>query len=529
MADERNPGRNFGGVVVMNWMRGAMMLREEGGTLGVFLLVMGAACALLTGCGDGIRPPSAEQLAAFEGVPPAGPAVDLGRIVEARIPAGPYRVVPGDVLQLEMPRILDPQSLDAATAADARQTCTCRVTDEGAIVLPLVGLFPVAGKSLAQIESGILAQYYPKYVKTPVPVYVHVLEYKTHRVSIVGAVAKPGVYALRHDQMSLVALLMEAGSILDTGAAVIRITRAGPGGTYAPARPGTDLTGAGATPQIPPWMRAVFEQEGPLNTTGWLALEEGNSVLTRKWLDLGNGPQRQAFLRTAAAGLQGMDAERFRDRLLYLAAYLDANPLRNGRPPVAEDAGWQMMERGRFVAALETPGARRGGGGGTPMTTAGPPARTDLALPVRGLNIPFADVALEQGDCVVVEGPQEQFVSVVGLVARPGNMPYPPTARFTLVEAIAFAGGLDLVADPRYVSVYRLKPDGAVASATFRLVNPKNQEQLTQALALPLRPGDVVSVEPTLRTRTNVFFDRFFRISLGLYFSPNDLWNNNND
>ncbi len=510
----------------MNRIRGQMVLRAGTITLGVLLWGITGACTLLGGCSDGIRPPSAEQLAAFEMVPPAGPSVDMARIVQAKTPVGPYRVVPGDVLQLEMPRILDPQALDAAAVAEARQTCTCRVSDEGAIVLPLVGPFAVAGRSLAQIESGILAQYYPKYIKTPMPVYVHVYEYKTHRVSIVGAVAKPGVYALRHDQMSLVALLMEAGSITDSGAAVIRITRGGAIDTYAPGTQDTGIALAG-TRQIPQWVRAVFEQEGPLNTTGWLALEEDDGVLARQWLDLASERQRQAFLQAASARWQEIETEGFRDRLLYLAGYLDENPARDSRRPVSASTGWRLTERGSFVAALATPAGNRSPSGGMLMTPTGPTARTDVVLPVRGLNIPFADVALEAGDAVVVEAPREQFVSVVGLVTRPGNMPYPPTVQITLMQAIAFAGGLDLVADPRYVSVYRLKPNGEVASATFRLVNPKNQEQLTPALALPLRPGDIVSVEPTLRTRTNVFFDRFFRISMGLYLTPDSLWNNN--
>jgi hypothetical protein len=155
-----------------------------------------------------------------------------------------------------------------------------------------------------------------------------------------------------------------------------------------------------------------------------------------------------------------------------------------------------------------------------------PPSTQTLVLPVRGLNIPFADVALEEGDTVVVEPPREQLLSVVGLVRTPGNMPYPPGARYSLIQAIAFAGGLDLVADPRYVSVYRLAPDGEVVSITFQLVNPHRQQQLTDILALPLKAGDVVSVEHTLRTRTNVFFDRVFRITLGLYISPWEYWHN---
>jgi hypothetical protein len=148
-----------------------------------------------------------------------------------------------------------------------------------------------------------------------------------------------------------------------------------------------------------------------------------------------------------------------------------------------------------------------------------------LVLPVRGLNIPFSDVVLQEGDTVVVEPPQEQSIAVLGLVTRPGNMPYPPGVQRTLIEAIAFAGGLDPVADPRYVSVYRLTADGEVVSTTLQLVNPRREQQLTETLALPLKPGDVVSVENTPRTYTNAFLYRFFRVSLGLYVSPEELWN----
>jgi hypothetical protein len=147
-----------------------------------------------------------------------------------------------------------------------------------------------------------------------------------------------------------------------------------------------------------------------------------------------------------------------------------------------------------------------------------------LTLPVRGLNIPLTDVSLREGDSVIVERPETQYVSVLGLVRSPGNFPYPLNTEHTLAEVLAMAGGLDLIADPRYVCLYRLKGDGTIASVTHELVDPENQEQFTEALAIKLRPGDVVSVEHTPRTRTNAFLDRVFRISLGLYFRPEELW-----
>ncbi len=535
-------------------------------------LLLGA-CLVLAGCGDEIRRPTPEELARFQAADPppgfsgddgpwaiSGPTVDMNRVLQAKIIAGPYRAVPGDVLRLEMLRFLEQQPADTATAADNRQTYNCRIADDGTIILPIVGALAVEGKSLAQIEAAIAAQYYPKYVAAPLPVYVSVAEYQTQRVSIVGAVTTPGIHSLRHDQMSLVSLLMQAGGIATQGAAVIRITRANrpeheptPGdGTlkvvpssiwkprsWPPARsPAAQRpSGPGVGEIRPPAWHAVFEREGPLRTTGWLSVaHESDRGSVRQWLDLGNEPQRREFLSALAAQAQQPGVEDLGGQLARLSAYLDAQDNFGRAGTVPEESaipgpppGWLILDHGRFMTAAPAPGAEENV---TPVrqTQEGSPAdalpvetRT-LVLPVRGLNIPFADVVLAEGDSVVVEPPQEQSVAVVGLVTTPGNMPYPPGARYNLIQAIAFAGGLDRVADPRYVSVYRLAPDGQIASVTFQLLNRDRQQQLTGTLALPLKPGDVVSVEHTPRTRMNTFLDRVFRITLGLYLNPEDLW-----
>ena len=148
-----------------------------------------------------------------------------------------------------------------------------------------------------------------------------------------------------------------------------------------------------------------------------------------------------------------------------------------------------------------------------------------IILPVKGFNIPFADVVLKDGDNVIVERLTQPLFSVIGLVNRAGNFPYPPNVRYNLMQALAFAGGLNPTAEPRYVTVYRLKPDGSVVYATFEVVKVGNSSHLTDALNIQIKPGDIVSVEHTPRTRTNVFLDRIFRINLGTYFSLNDVWN----
>ncbi len=491
---------------------------------GILLVLIGAAGGIIAGCSDNIRPPTAAELADFKVDQPTGPSVDVAQISQAKIPSGSYRVVPGDVLQIEMPTMLDPQAGEAnGVVKAASQTYTCRIRDDGTITLPLIGSIAVAGQSLSQIESAIAAAYHPKYVRISIPVYASVIEYRTHRVSIVGAVATPGIYRLRHDQMSLVALLMEAGNIVDNGAAVIEITHADPGDRGLPGAWATrdtedrDARRSDAT-------RLVFEREGPLRTTGWLSLACADESPVRRWLDLGNGPQRQAFMRKVVDSGSGVPVQDLDARLVHLATHLESGSVQQEPRSSLDGSGWQALARGRYAVVVGASGRQSppSGGAGTDRADA---ETARVLLPVRGLNMPFVDVALQEGDSVSVQRPYQQSVAVVGLVNHPGNMPYPLDARYTLIEAIAFAGGLNLVADPRYVSIYRLQADGSVRGVTVQLVDPKRKQELTQAMSLVLRPGDVVSVENTLRTRTNVFFDRIFRISLGLYLTPDSLWN----
>jgi protein involved in polysaccharide export with SLBB domain len=147
-----------------------------------------------------------------------------------------------------------------------------------------------------------------------------------------------------------------------------------------------------------------------------------------------------------------------------------------------------------------------------------------ILLPIINANVPYRDLALGEGDTVVVQPVQMPVFSVLGLVGRPGNYPYPPGAQYNLAQAIAFAEGLDPVARPYYVTVYRLREDGSVARAPFRLL--KN-DKFTEVLGTPIRPGDVVAVENTPRTRMNTAIRDIFRFNAGLYLTGEDFWGNN--
>ncbi|MCK4851200.1 MAG: SLBB domain-containing protein, partial [Phycisphaerae bacterium] len=135
-----------------------------------------------------------------------------------------------------------------------------------------------------------------------------------------------------------------------------------------------------------------------------------------------------------------------------------------------------------------------------------------LVLPVKGLNIPFADVVLAGGETVEVERLDPPVFMVTGLVKRPGPFPYPPSASYTLSQALAFAGGVDEKIDPRYAKVYRRDAEGRVVSCVFKITG--NGQIDTSRLLI--KPGDIVAVEHTQRTRTRQAMANMFRISTGM-------------
>jgi len=106
----------------------------------------------------------------------------------------------------------------------------------------------------------------------------------------------------------------------------------------------------------------------------------------------------------------------------------------------------------------------------------------------------------------------ERVFAVVGLVNKSGVFPYPPDVQYNLMEALAFAGGLDMVADPRYVKIYRQDAGGQSVFATFGV----GSKALADAYGVPIKPGDLVYVDHTLRTRLNRFLADVIHVTIGV-------------
>ena len=135
-----------------------------------------------------------------------------------------------------------------------------------------------------------------------------------------------------------------------------------------------------------------------------------------------------------------------------------------------------------------------------------------LVLPIKGLNIPFDDVALYNGDVVEVEQLKPEVFTVIGLVERPNTFPYPANAQYNLLQAVAFAGGVNDVADPQYLRVYRQKDDGEIVDVTLKI----GDKGISDISNINIKPGDVISVEQTSRTRNRLLFAEIFRVTFGV-------------
>ena len=210
----------------------------------------------------------------------------------------------------------------------------------------------------------VSSTYSPKYVARPPAVVAQVAEFRMNHVSVMGAVDKPGVYELRSDEMSLVALLNKAGNVIKEG---------------------------------------------------------GLSVCVR-----------------------------------------------------------------------------RSDGKGSPRC---------VILPLRDMNVPYANLALVGGDQVEVQRLEQQMFTVMGLVRRPGAFPYPPDARYDLLQALGFAGGLDPVTDPQHVTVYRENADGEVVEIILRIAG----DDLRKNSSTQIKPGDAIVVRHTFRTQMRQAFATIFR------------------
>lgn len=128
-----------------------------------------------------------------------------------------YRIGPEDILEIE-----------AFNLDELKKSV--RVNTAGDIALPLVGILRVKGKTPSEVEAEITRRV-DRYVEQPV-VNVTVKEYRSQRISAVGAVRNPQVFAITGQRYLLDILMMAGGLTGDAGRVcyIIRPVQAGEAG-----------------------------------------------------------------------------------------------------------------------------------------------------------------------------------------------------------------------------------------------------------------------------------------------------------
>jgi polysaccharide biosynthesis/export protein len=120
-----------------------------------------------------------------------------------------YRVGPNDLIDVE---IFEMDNLKR----------TVRVNAAGAVSLPLIGHVLIGGMTTQEIEARIAERYSEKYLQNP-QVSVFVKEFTSERITIEGAVGRPGLYPLTGRITLLRAMAMAGGfgSIANTSEVMI--------------------------------------------------------------------------------------------------------------------------------------------------------------------------------------------------------------------------------------------------------------------------------------------------------------------
>lgn len=132
------------------------------------------------------------------GIPPAPVVPDPNTAQGTAVfnPGKEYRIGSNDLLDIEV------LNLD-----NGRRTV--RVNAVGTITMPLIGGVAVAGLTQQEAETHIAALYGEKYLQEP-QVSLFIREYTTERITVDGAVAKPGIFPII-GQMTLLRALALAG------------------------------------------------------------------------------------------------------------------------------------------------------------------------------------------------------------------------------------------------------------------------------------------------------------------------------
>lgn len=183
------------------------------------MLALGTLCCILVGCGGrniyrATRLPVEYQAPVVEDLR----EIPLSQFVAQRNPGDV--ISPGDVLEVTINTDLDTKVIPVI----------CRVDDHGLIVVPDIGPVSVGGLRLSEAEKRVGETAIARDVYRRPFVTIVRKEQRMYRVTVTGAVEKPGVYEIPAVQADLLSALVEAGGLKKEAQPVVEIRHGGMAG-----------------------------------------------------------------------------------------------------------------------------------------------------------------------------------------------------------------------------------------------------------------------------------------------------------
>jgi polysaccharide export outer membrane protein len=117
--------------------------------------------------------------------------------VAAAIGRPEYRIGPSDLLSVT---VFQTKDLDREV----------RVDNAGQVSLPLIGAIDAAGRTAHELEADLATRYGARYLQDP-QISVFVKEFASQRVTVEGAVGKPGIYPVSTRLTLLQAIALAEG------------------------------------------------------------------------------------------------------------------------------------------------------------------------------------------------------------------------------------------------------------------------------------------------------------------------------
>lgn len=175
----------------------------------LFRTVLCVFCLALIGCASNSSSMRAGEATAVGSTGPSMAPPDTTSSGGAYTGVSDYRVGPLDLIEISVFQIPD-------------LSRTVRVNTVGQISLPLIGSLQAGGLTIQELEAAIAKKLEAKFLQNP-QVTAFVKEFTSQRVTVEGAVTKPGIYALSGRTTLLQTIAMGGGvtSVADLRGVVI--------------------------------------------------------------------------------------------------------------------------------------------------------------------------------------------------------------------------------------------------------------------------------------------------------------------